>query len=82
MGSIYSVHLLFHNSIRYQQKCLICWEPISVEYNVFVKCNKCKNMLHKCCGLTYRSDDVFIKCPYCNRNGSLFLYDNSGCVRL
>lgn len=47
MGSVYSVHLLFHNSIRCQQKCLICWEPISIEYNVFVKCNKCKNMLHK-----------------------------------
>ena len=71
MGSCYSVHNLLDNNKN--KKCLICWEEIKGEY---IKCNKCKILLHINCGVKYKNFKNYdtLKCPHCQYCGHSYLY--------
>lgn len=89
MGSCYSVHLLLDNKNNQtgnnQKKihCLICCEEISHQTGVYVKCSKCKILLHDICAKTYKSKTNIISniiyCPHCKYQNSLFCYDSGIC---
>jgi len=93
MGGCYSVHLLLVHDIEKEKSkakqkvnhnCIICWDEISQKSGKYVKCGKCKILLHDVCAQQYKLNlnpnpnpiDNTIYCPHCKFNNSLFRYDN------
>jgi hypothetical protein len=80
MGSCYSIHLILQNNNQYNNECLICFENIHIS-NDYVKCRKCKILLHYDCAVKYkvlqkcRSQNChYLKCPHCQSCKTSYLY--------
>ena len=78
MGGCYSIHHLLQNDNI--NECLICFESINLT-NDYVKCKKCKILLHFKCATTYKSlqrcrssNCNKLKCPHCQRCNTSYLY--------
>ena len=80
MGSCYSIHHLIQNNYQSNTECLICFENVNLTNN-YVKCDKCKILLHVQCAIEYKSFQKCrnsichkLKCPHCRRCKTSYLY--------
>ena len=65
------------SKISSEKECLICWENVENK-NIYVKCAICRIYLHLVCAYSYSEN----KCPHCQRNGSLYYYNDENCYAL
>jgi hypothetical protein len=74
MGSCLSIPIVYENN---PNECFICWEDIP---EVYVKCRRCKILLHENCAIRYIINSP--QCPHCQRKNALFLYKYEECSKL
>lgn len=79
MGSCYSVPFFIEEKVKEEEKCLICWDSVSLN-SIYIKCCKCNIYLHENCACKYkenRNKDLKNNdCPHCKCKNSLYRYDN------
>ena len=77
MGSCYLIVYIIIENQNYNNKCIICWENLSLK-TIYIKCTRCNILLHDNCALQYKSKmKTKIYCPHCKSKNSLFRYDNA-----
>lgn len=85
MGSCYSIPLFLENNIENKQ-CMICSNEISIQNGIYLKCSKCKILLHKSCSKkckcksntnTNTNKLNILYCPHCKHRNSLISYNNN-----
>ena len=83
MGSCYSKYNILHNNNQNNNsnnECLICFEYVNLTNN-YVKCKKCKILLHVTCAVKYKYIQNCrnvncnkLKCPHCQHCKTSYLY--------
>ena len=71
MGTCHSIPMFIESNGN--KECLICMENIKGEY---VKCSKCKVVLHVECAVHYKVSKKYylLKCPHCQKYNSSYHY--------
>jgi DNA-directed RNA polymerase subunit RPC12/RpoP len=84
MGSCHSIAPLIEKDKKIEikkekNKCMMCSYEISLQSGIYVKCSKCKILLHESCGKKYKSNTKtnIIFCPHCKYRDTLYSYDNN-----
>jgi hypothetical protein len=66
------------NVTTHLEKCI--YPELNIENkNMFVKCSRCRIYLHSHCAYSYCIQISEKKCPHCQRNNSLYYYNDENC---
>lgn len=81
MGSCHSLPLLLEKNKKIEtekNQCMMCSYEISIKSGIYVKCSKCKILLHESCSKKYKlnTNTNVLFCPHCKYRDSLYSYDN------
>jgi Zn finger protein HypA/HybF involved in hydrogenase expression len=93
MGSCHSFPLLLIKDIEIENQkaknqCMICSNEISLQTGIYLKCSKCKILLHRSCSKKCKSNknknnnnnnnkSNILCCPHCKYRNSIISYNNN-----